>query len=71
MSGAADRDQPCELAVIDGWRLEVLSHFGFLGQEPMNRRRGRGVSGVFLCLGGRSIDFFGDRTQMSASGLRV
>ena len=49
----------------DGWM--AARRFSHFGQEPMNRRRGRGVSGVF---GGRSIDF-SVRTQMSASGLRV
>ena len=52
VSGAADRDQPCGLAVmVDGG--QALFAFWVFGQEPMNRRRGRGVSGVFG--GGPSI----------------
>jgi hypothetical protein len=47
----------------DGWM--AARRFSHFGQEPMNRRRGRGrVRGLW----GRSIDFF-VLTQMTASGL--
>ena len=37
--GAADREQPCGLVVMDGWRRELFAFWVF-GRKPMNRRRG-------------------------------
>ena len=39
VSGAADREQPCGLVVMDGWRRELFAFWVF-GRKRMNRRRG-------------------------------
>ena len=59
VSGAADRDQPCGLAVMDGWRPGAFRILGFLGgaDEPQTRE-GR-VGGLWG--GGPSI--FSDGTD--------
>ena len=55
MSGAADRDQPCGLAVMDGWRPGAFRILGFwAGADEPQTREGR-VGGLW----GRPIDFFG------------
>ena len=59
VSGAADREQPCGLVVMDGWRRELFAFWVF-GTKPMNRRRGvlgagGGVVGHVELRRGRSV----------------
>ena len=52
VSGAADRDQPCGLAVMDGWRPGA---FRILGRSRLTADAGGAYRGSW----GRSIDFSG------------
>ena len=58
VSGAADREQPCGLVVMDGWRRELFAFWVF-GTKPMNRRRGApgagGLVGRVELRRGRSV----------------